>query len=163
MLAMLLTLCRDEAPVSLERRPTVKRFREELNDLMEREAKQRRNRTAWLAMYYAVGVPASLLAALAGLGSLSNFISRDVVGWIAIASALAAALNVHLRPRVMSQRANAKAKGYRKIAASMESQVALWEEIPPKDATEVYGALGNYLQQRTELDERIATAFDSTE
>jgi hypothetical protein len=140
--------------------PTLERFHKELESLEESAAKQRRNRTRWLRILYAVGVPGALLAAAAGLGSLGGFIPINVVGWLAIAAALVTALNVFLRPRSMAQRAKAKARGYRDIAALMQNSLAQWEEQPPSDASEVREALDAYLRQRIALEDSVAETFE---
>jgi hypothetical protein len=143
--------------------PTLQRFHKEIESLEESAAKQRRNRTRWVRVFYAVGVPGALLAAAAGLGSLGGFIPNNVVGWLAIAAALVTALNVSLRPRSMAQRAKAKARGYRDIAALMQNCLAQWEEQPPSDASEVREALDEYLRQRISLEDSVAETFEVTD
>jgi hypothetical protein len=102
-------------------------------DSTEKANKMRSSRQWWAFVHYALTICAATLAAVAGVGGLSDLLGKTAAAWLALASAVASATSLSLKAK---DRANDYAQAenlFRSLALDAAKILAKARDTEPRD------------------------------
>lgn len=109
----------------------------ELASLRDKAAWNARRGRMWERANMGLGLPAAVLAAVAGVGAFSEFFSDIAVGVVALTSAALTATIAFFRPDEQRRAFKAKAAGYEELADDVDMYITVdaWDPYQRMSAT----------------------------